>query len=120
MINVPGTVVQKNVYAIETAPTVGIEVDPPGGLNNPARIHPVNRTWQLALIDGSNGCNAFEATARFGFGGVTKYYAGGTTGIFDTPSQVLTVFSSLSWIAFVPDPVTGRDVCTVQQVIHAY
>src|SRR5262249_11819337 len=64
MINVPGTVIQKNVYAIETAPATGIEADPPGGLNNPRRFHP-NGIWILSLIGG--GCNAFEATAKFSF-----------------------------------------------------
>lgn len=117
MINVPGTVVHKNVYAIESAPTRGIEVDPPGGLNNPRRFHP-NGIWLLALIDGSAGCNAFEATAKFTHGGVTKYYAGGTQGIFDNPNQVLTVFQSLSWIDFVR--VGTVDRCVVQQVIHRY
>jgi hypothetical protein len=115
MINVPGNLVQKNVYAIETAPTVGIEVDPPGGLNNPPRFHP-NGVWKLALMGG--GCNAFEATAKFTFNGVTKYYAGGTTGIFSNPDQVLTVFESLSWIGF--DLVNGQSTCVVRQVIYTY
>jgi hypothetical protein len=117
MINVPGTILHKNVYAIETAPAVGIEVNPPGGLNNPTRVHP-NGLWVLALMDGSTppGCNAFEATAKFTHNGVTKYYAGGTNGVFDNPNQVLTVFQSLSWVAGVGTP----PVCTAKQVIFTY
>jgi hypothetical protein len=104
--------VHKNVYAIETNPTQGIEADPPGGLNNPQRFHP-NGIWTLSLIDFSDGCNAFEATAKFTFNSVTKYYAGGTTGVFDNPNQVLTVFHTLSWINFEPQ-------CVVKEVVYNY
>jgi hypothetical protein len=115
MINVPGTIVHKNVYAIETAPATGIEVDPPGGLNNPIRRHP-NGIWILSLIGG--GCNAFEATAKFTFNGITKYYAGGTTTIANNPDEVLKVFQSLSWVDF--PIVGGQPTCTVKQVIYTY
>src|SRR5262249_21752484 len=81
MINIPGPAVHKNIYAIETAPTIGIEVDPPGGLGNPKRFHP-NGIWDLTLIDGNGGCNNFEATAKFTDSGITKYYAGGTSLVF--------------------------------------
>jgi len=112
MINVPGTIVHKNVYAIETAPTHGIEVDPPGGLNNPRRFHP-NGIWILSLIGG--GCNAFEATAKFTFNGITRYYAGGTTTIANNPDEVLKVFESLSWVGF-----DSSGTCVVKQVIYTY
>jgi hypothetical protein len=117
MVNVPGTIVQKNIYAIETAPSVGIEADPPGGLNYPVRYDlPNHPDWSLTLIDGDGGCNAFEATAKFTYAGVTKYYEGGVPGSFATnPSQVLTVFQSLSWVGFTP-----QGVCTVRQVVYTY
>jgi hypothetical protein len=68
------------------------------------------------LIGG--GCNAFEATAKFSFNGITKYYAGGTSpnvGVFDNPDQVLTVFESLSWVDF-----DASNNCIVKQVIYSY
>ena len=119
MINVPGTILHRNVYARETAPTTGIEVDGAthGGLNTDVRMHP-NGIWSLALMDGSTppGCNAFEATAKFTHNGITKYYAGGTLGVFDNKNQVLTVFRSLSWVGGVGTP----PVCTIMQVVHSY
>ncbi len=125
MINVPGTVLQDNIYAIETAPTTGIEDGTSGGLNAHPRINP-NGIWRLFLIDGSvnpdgsKGCNAFESTAKFTFNNITKYYAGGTTpvGIFDNPDQVLNVFTSLSWTQFAT--VNGQSKCFEKQVVYTY
>jgi glucodextranase-like protein len=123
MINVPGTIVQDNIYAIETAPTTGIEDGTGGGLNTHVRVNP-NGLWVLSLIDGSvhadgsKGCNAFESTAKFTFNSITKYYAGGTTGIFDNPDQVLTVFTSLSWVAGAV--VNGQTECFEKQVVYTY
>jgi hypothetical protein len=125
MINVPGTVEQQNIYAIETAPTKGIEDGAGGGLNTHVRINP-NGIWQLFLIDfsapadGSAGCNAFESTAKFTFNGITRYYAGGTTpvGDFANPDGVLTVFQSLSWTQFVT--VGGQSKCFTRQAVYTY
>jgi hypothetical protein len=115
MINVPGTVVQDNIYAIETAPTKGIEDGAGGGLNTHPRINP-NGIWQVSLIGG--GCNAFESTAKFTFNGITKYYAGGTQRISPNPDDVLNVFTSMSWVGF--DIVNGQSTCVEKQLIYTY
>ncbi len=138
MVNVPGTFDHKNIYAIEEAPTTAIEVDHPGGLNNPRRYHPLhprgdpNGEWRLALIDRNGGCNNFEATGKFTYAGQTKYYAGGTTLVRENPDDILTlVFDSLSWIAFEQrldengDPVLDENGdpifdCVIKEVVHIY
>jgi len=119
MVDVPGTFEHRRIYAIETAPSVGIEV--PGthqGLNEDVRTHPTE-PWELALIDGDGGCNAFEAAAKFTSCGVMRYYAGGTETVTTNNDDVLKVFDSMSWIAFA-----GRDVvcaqCTVQEDVYEY
>ena len=81
-------------------------------MNNPRRFHP-NGIWILSLIGG--GCNAFEATAKFTFNGITRYYAGGTTTIANNPDEVLKVFESLSWVGF-----DSSGTCVVKQVIYTY
>ena len=115
MINVPGTILQDDIYAIETAPTKGIEDGTGGGLNDHPRINP-NGIWRVALMGG--GCNAFESTAKFTFNGITKYYAGGTTRISPNPDDVLNVFTSMSWIGF--DIVNGQSTCVEKQLIYTY
>ena len=97
MVNVSGLFDHRHIYAIETAPTVAIEVpNTHGGLNDDERNHPTE-SWTLALIDDDNCCNAFEAVAKFTACGFTRYYAGGTTKVFGNKDDVLTVFAELSW-----------------------
>lgn len=111
MINIPGTLEFRKIYAIETAPAVAIEVDgaTDDGLNTHPRHNAAGQT--LALIDGSDGANAYEACAKFSHGGVTKYYTGGVDTVKNNANDVLTVFVKMSWCdwnaaaqRFVPDP----------------
>jgi len=114
MVDLPGTFLHRNIYAIETAPSVAIEAPAPGGLGNPFRSHPTEPGWVLSLVAGG-GCNKFEATAKFATCGQTRFYAPGTANSFAGKDDVLTVFDSLSWVTLNAD-----GTCTVQEVIHTY
>ena len=115
MTNIVGTFDHRHIYAIETAPAVGIDVpNSHGGLNEDIRSH-ATEPWELSLIDCDGGCNAFEAVAKFASCGATRYYAGGVPGsVFANKDDVLTVFDTLSWTEDI------EDVCTVQQVTYPY
>jgi len=116
MVNVPGTFAHKTIYAIETAPSDAIEQsDMHAGLNQDVRHHPEHPSWQLFLIDGNGGCNAFEAVAKFNACSELRYYPGGVVGAFmDNKDNVLKVFASLSWTEWVDD------VCTVREEVFDY
>ncbi len=116
MVDVPGTLDRKNIYAIETGPAIAIEVPSThGGLNTDHREHPQHPTWDLLLIDGGGGCNAFEAVAKLNACDELRYYPGGVTGaLMDEKDNVLKVFDSLSWIEWV------GDVCTVREEVFEY
>ncbi|MBU0718093.1 MAG: hypothetical protein KJ749_07585 [Planctomycetes bacterium] len=116
MVDVPGTFEHKHIYAIETAPAVGIEVGPlHGGLNTDVRSHPTEPTWRLFLVDENDDCNAFEAAAKFTACGETLYYAGGAPdGIMINKDDVLKVFATLSWTELV------GDVCVVREEVYPY
>lgn len=118
MVNVPGSLERRNVYAVESAPALAIENDPADpflccGLNtDPRAIHP-NGSWFLALVDGNGACNAFEAVVKFTACSETRLYPGGVTGVvFDNKDDVLRVFESLSWISSSP--------CGIEQYVYQY
>ena len=116
MVDVPGTFEHKHIYAIETAPAVAIEgTATDGGLNDNIRIHPTQPTWTLSLIDGTPGCNAYEATASYLECSKLRYYPGGVPlGVMANKDDVLRVFATLSWVEFV------GGVCTVRAVAYTY
>lgn len=118
MLNVPGTFGRRNIYAVASDPATAIENDPLDpvdccGLNSdPRGVHP-NGIWLLALVDGNNGCNAYEAVAKFTACAATRFYPGGVPGlVVDNKDDVLWVFDSLSWISASP--------CGVEEVVYDY
>lgn len=105
-IGCPGEFEHVNIYAIETNPTDAIEDDPNCepfiscpccGLNSNVRRHPTNPAWVLSLVAGG-ACNPFEAAGKFTYCNETRYYPGGTTGIYGDKDEVLYVFDSMTWV----------------------
>lgn len=119
MVNVPGTFEHRNIYAIETAPTIAIEDDPNGwpccGLNTSPRLNPQNPNWALSLVT-DGGCNAFEATVKFTYCNETRFYPAGTTRVYGQKDDVLYVFDTMSWV--VSDDFPGCTAAPVPDVFE--
>jgi len=99
MVGVPGTFEHRRIYAIESAPTVAIDVNSfHGGLCQDVRTH-ASEPWTLILTDAGNGLNCYEAVARLTACGSTRLYPGGVPGVvLDNKDDLLNVFRALSWI----------------------
>lgn len=118
-VGVPGQPDFVVVWARCTAPKDGIEsLNAVNHMGRPEQLHndlfpfdAARAGWAAYLIDGNGRPNNYEAALRFSHDGKQKYYPGGVNSVLDSPTQVVGVFTTMSWV---------DRAGTVKDVIHRY